>query len=117
MKDLGTYIQQHRIEAGYATQRAFADALGKDQSWVSRIERGVGKELPPPEDIELLASALHVTPHELFIAAGYRLDNAPAPDAPVVRSLRAILEGKDFTDKQVQSIVTMVRTMVEAMEG
>lgn len=117
MNKLGEYIQKLRTEAGYGSQKAFADAVGKDPSWVSRLERGVGKETPPPEDIDLLASALHVTQQDLLIAAGYSLDAPKQTDPPVVRSVRAILEGKEFTDKQIQQLATMVRGMVEMMEG
>lgn len=117
MNKLGTYIQQLRSEAGYSTQKALADVIGKDPSWVSRLERGVGKETPPPEDIELLASALHVTQQDLLLAAGYQLDVAPSPDKPVIRSIRAILEDREFTDDQVSNLITVVRAMADSMRG
>lgn len=114
---MGTFIQDRRAEVGYSTQKAFADALGKDQSWVSRLERGVVKELPPPEDVALLSSLLHVPVEEIVAAAGYPI-GVPMPDEPdVIRALRPILESRELTERQVQQLATIVRNMVEMMEG
>lgn len=117
MKEMGTYIQERRAEAGYLTQKAFADALGKDQSWVSRLERGVAKELPTPEDMALISSVLHVPVENLLAAAGYTIGMVVSDDHPLIAALRPILESRDLSERQIHQLATMVRGMVEMMEG
>ena len=112
---LGSFVITARKRAGYDTQKAFAEAIGRDQAWVSRLERGVGKETPPPEDMALLAQVLYVSQHELLAAAGYTLDEGPKEDHPIIAALRPIVDGREFSELQVQDLADMVRLMVKSM--
>lgn len=117
MKDMGELVRIRREAAGYRAQKHLADKIGKGQSWLSRLESGTMKEVPPPGDLALLEEAIGVTQAELLSAAGYDVTTGKEGDVPAVSAVRAILEGKDFTEKQIHQLATMVRGMVEMMEG
>lgn len=117
MDDFGKFLANRREAAGYRSQTAFAEALGKGPSWVSRLERGAAKELPPPEDVALLSHHLGVSQAELVAAAGYDIETGREDESPAVSSVRAILEGKEFTDEEIAHLASIVRTMVSAMKG
>lgn len=117
MNDFGRFLAARREAAGYRSQTAFAEAIGKGSSWVSRLERGAAKELPPPEDVALLARHLGVSQAELVSAAGYDIETGTEGESEAVSAVRAILEGRNFTDDEVAHLVSIVRTMVSAMKG
>ncbi len=74
MKELGNLIRRTRERAGYRTQKAFADAWGKDQSFVSKVENGLAKEMLPPNDVHVLHDLLGLPIADMVSAAGYRID-------------------------------------------
>lgn len=117
MNMLGNFVITARKRAGYDTQKAFAEAVGRDQAWVSRLERGVGKETPPPEDVALLAKVLHVSQLELLAAAGYDLDAGPVEDHPLIAFLRPIIEGHTFSQKKMERLARIFRELVEVEES
>lgn len=117
MKDLGELIRARREAAGMQTQKQLADAVSKSSSWISRLESGVAKEMPTPGDLKLISDALGVSQAEMLAAAGYEVETGNEGDSEAVSTVRAILEGREFTDKQIRQLATMVRGMVEMMEG
>ncbi len=74
MKELGNLISRTRERAGFRTQKAFADAWGKDPSFVSKVENGLAKEMLPPNDVHLLHDLLGLPVADIVSAAGYRID-------------------------------------------
>ena len=50
-----------------------ASRLGKQPSYVTRLETGVTKTLPPPEELDAIARELHLSVSEMLEAAGYRI--------------------------------------------
>lgn len=81
MNDLGRFIQEKRLARGMRSE-SLASAIGRSQSWVSRVETGMMKTLPEPEALAAIAKALGVTVAELLDAAGYKVTDDP----PVVRA-------------------------------
>lgn len=73
MKEMGKLVKDGRKAHGYRTIKAFADEIGKDPSWVSKLERGLLKEMPPPEEINRLSELVGVPVFDLLRGAGYRL--------------------------------------------
>jgi transcriptional regulator with XRE-family HTH domain len=71
MDRLGRLVKTTRTRRGYATQTALAAAMGKSPSFVSRIERGAAKELPPPEDLQVIGSALGLSMRTMLEVTGY----------------------------------------------
>ena len=80
MHDLGSAIKRARQRAGYTTQKAFADACGKDASFVSRVENGTAKETLPPHDMHALRDLLGVQVLDLLAASGYELEGSDHED-------------------------------------
>lgn len=74
---LGPAIKELRETLGL-TQGELGDLIGRPQKWVSRLENNL-KELPEPDVIAALATALKVSESTLLHAAGY-LQDSDAPD-------------------------------------
>jgi transcriptional regulator with XRE-family HTH domain len=66
---LGRYVRERRAVLEM-TQESLGALVGKPQKWVSRLENEQ-KELPDPETMAALATALGVRETELLQAAGY----------------------------------------------
>lgn len=67
---LGRYVSERRAARNLRAEDVGA-RVGKSQSWVSRLETGMQKTFPEPEEIAALADVLQVSPRELLEAAGY----------------------------------------------
>lgn len=114
MNNMHTLIKDARERRGYRTQGELADRIGRDVSWVSRLERGYLKEIPQPEMMEALADALGLTVAQMLDAAGY--DVLPRADDPAdVLTIRrddpradllALLDGE--TDDAVRNVAVLV---------
>lgn len=70
MTGLGAFVRARRETLGLTTT-ALGAAIGKSQTWVSRLEAGRLRLFPDPATLRALAAALDVTPAALLIAAGY----------------------------------------------
>lgn len=116
MKTFGEFLAARRVAAGYRSQTEFATAIGKGSSWVSRLERGAAKELPPPEDVELLAKHLSVSQAELIAAAGYDVETGTEGDSEAISRVRAILGDREFDEEDLRDIADAVRLVVRALE-
>lgn len=117
MKTLGKLVRERRESAGYKNQRDFADALERAQSWVSRLEADRMMAAPSPEELRAIARTIPVSVSEMLAAMGYDIETGRERDSEAITAVRAILEGRDFTDKQIADLVYMVRGMVNMMEG
>lgn len=84
---LGEIVRNRRLALGI-TQEELAYAVGREQSWVSHIERDKYKSLPEPELFAALARALRMSQADILRRMGYLSDEAePAeaqPDEAVV---------------------------------
>ena len=85
MNNLHTLVKQARERRGFRTQGELAVRIGRDTSYVSRLENGALKEIPQPELLRDLADALGYTVVDLLRAAGYDVD---APDTSEVITIR-----------------------------
>lgn len=63
-------IKDVRKQTGW-TQAQLAQKLGKDPSWVSRWEKGIPKEMPPPEDFRAICLISGVSMRTLIERIGY----------------------------------------------
>lgn len=73
--NLGTFLAQARLAAGYAQQAEFAAELGVKQQTVSRWERGLSR--PRAEQVLEIAAALGIDADALRLAAGYTASSPP----------------------------------------
>ena len=87
MNRLGALVRRHRELAGYRTQKAFADAWGKDQSFVSKVENGQAKETLSPADMHRLRDLIGVQVLDLLAASGYELEGSDDDADPVMSEL------------------------------
>ncbi len=101
---MGNFIATSRISAGFQSQMELANAIGKSQNWVSRIERGAAKELPPPEDVLALSKALRVSSADILAAAGYDIETGKEGDSPAIAALRPVLDRYDFDEEDIDHI-------------
>lgn len=115
MSTLGDFVRERRKLVGYRTQEALAEKVGRDQAWVSRLERIA--ETLPPDEMAIVAEALGVAQVELLEAAGYDVSAGSSGDTEAVAAVRAILGNREFTKEQTAHLVTMVQTLVSAMKG
>lgn len=86
MEEFGELIRVARERRGYRSQAALARRLDRDQSFVSRLERGAVKELPTPEVLEQVGDVLGLTMEEMLTAAGYLNQQPPKPSITIPRT-------------------------------
>lgn len=120
MKELGAYIARTREQRGFRTQTAFAEAIGKPQTVVSRIERGAAKVLPPPEDLRLIADGLQVPVAKLLEVAGY-LDPVQSPTEGYTvpagdprMEILLLLDGA--SDDEVEGVLRVLRPVLDMVQ-
>ena len=117
LREFGDLIKSARIKRGM-TGVDLAQKMGRSHSVIVRWERGQPSNPPDPETFWDFSKALGVPPEDMLRALGYLMpDEDAVVEAPAVSAIRAILEGRDFTDDEVAHLATMVRTMVSAMKG
>jgi transcriptional regulator with XRE-family HTH domain len=118
--NLGRYVQARRSALGLRAEEVGA-AVGKSQSWISRLETGAQKTFPEPEEIAGLAAVLQITPRELLEAAGYlpadesgdqAMVNPFAVDDPRWALVEA-LKGAVLDEQQVTAVTGVVMAMAE----
>lgn len=90
----GKLIRQRRDRAGIKTLD-LAYRIGRQQSYVSKLEAGDAKTTPPPDVLDALSRELGVSTAEMLEALGYhiaRSDEADAlmRDADVMEIARAV---------------------------
>ena len=106
MKELGELVARLRSQRGYKTQKAFAQAVGKDSSWASRLEDGSQKVTPDPDLLARMSDVLGVPQVELLLAAGY--DVAEHEETEVITVFRddprahLLMSVLDMPDEEVE---------------
>ncbi len=70
MRGLGRFVRERRDEMGI-NQAELGEAIGRDQKYISDVERGALVNLPPIEVLRPLATTLRCTTTDLLTAAGY----------------------------------------------
>lgn len=118
-RELGEFIQKRRKELGM-TQEDLADLVGRDQHWVSRLERGIVR-LPGPEELAQLAQALDVDVAVLLQAAGYLTGDVspqprPVPDSPLAIYLRQ-LDARADLDPETKAQIRALLRLVQRIAG
>lgn len=116
MNNMHQLVSDARERRGYRTQGDLAAVIGRDVSYVSRLERGLLKEIPQPEMMDALARALGVTVAELLDAAGYDvLPHDEPSDVITIRrddpraDLLSLLEGE--TDEGVRRAADLINAI------
>lgn len=117
LKAFGQLVKDARQNRGMEA-KDLAPLLGVSTTKISNIENGYGKTPPDADLVRAIETSLGIPRRRLLVALGY-IDEEESPDgeSEALSAVRAILEGRDFTDKQVRQLATMVRGMVEMMEG
>lgn len=70
MQTLGELVRAARQAKGW-NQRQLSDALGRDTSYVSRLETDQAKETPTPESLDVLRRVLGLSNTRMLEALGY----------------------------------------------
>lgn len=91
MERLGALIEAARERSGLKGYEV-ARRLGKQPSYVSRLENGDTKTLPPPHELRQIGQAIDLSVEEMLRAAGYIDDDAPDDAAErVIDELRPLM--------------------------
>jgi len=94
-KRLGRFIRQRRDVVGI-NQTQLGDAIGREQKYISEIERGAVVNLPAPDVIRRIALELRCSEYDILSAAGYLEPHNPHPEhlfAEEVLEARRAAEG------------------------
>lgn len=106
MNEFGEYIRKSR-EARKLTPTELAAALGRDNSYVSRLETGRNKRLPDPDEFNALAKVLGVPMTDLLAAAGFAVHGGTEQPSRLLRKAKArqiAADLADFTDLQLDLV-------------
>lgn len=133
-RDIGAFIQHHRIKSGYRSQRGLANESGISAATISRIEKNIQK--PNPETLKELAKYLKSTSLvELMVVAGYwdeeellepiDLDKEETPfqnekefveklelsDEELLNKYELELDGKKLTEEEAKGVIAYLRSL------
>ena len=119
MATFGERIRELRKASGL-TQREFADQLGIDFTYVSKIENG-RIEIPPSEQlITRMAALLKVDADELLALAGqfdHRELQKIVAETPEVGALLRRLQARQFSAEEIRRILGTMGDADEKNEG
>jgi transcriptional regulator with XRE-family HTH domain len=107
MDELAALVKKARLGKGMRGID-LAAAIGKDPSYVTKLERTTLKEIPPPETVRALAEALGLSEARLVRAIGYRVgDVAPQDQGPFDKNTWqwvAVTRLRQMDDVQAQDV-------------
>lgn len=113
MDTLGALVKRARLGKGMRGGDLGA-AIGKDASYVSKIERGTMKDIPPPEIVRALSDALGVPEARLVRAIGYRTSEGEAPPFDFDSEKAAVLEILEGLDeREARTLRRMAEIIVD----
>ena len=119
MPTFGERIRELRKASGL-TQREFAEQLGIDFTYVSKIENG-RIDVPPSEQlITRMADLLGVDANELLVLAGqfdHRELQRVATETPEVGALLRRLQARQFSAVEIRRILKEMEGSDETAEG
>lgn len=107
MESFGKLVRRARLAKGMKGAD-LGSAVGRDGSYISRIENGEQKETPPPDVMAALSSMLDVPEERLLRAWGYLKDSGAPP--PGVSAERAAL--RDLLDDVPESAFPALRETI-----
>lgn len=111
--DFGSYIRQLR-RANRLTQRSFAEQLGVDFTYISKIENNK-VDNPPSEDvIRKMAQILETDEEELLDFAGKFDQDAlkrAVADTPEVGILLRRLQNRELTQNQIKKMIEVLESI------
>lgn len=114
MKEFGKLVQHARDAKGMKSYE-LADAIGKQRSYMSRLEGGDIKETPPPETVRAICRVLGISMRSLVEALGYldpeEMEPGIAYEVPA-GSVRA-----DLLDALQDAPDEVVRLLTRTAEG
>lgn len=116
MAALGQLIRETREIRGLEAQ-SLAQQIGVSKGTISNLERGVIKTTPDAGMLRSLSGALGISVEKMLEVLGYLDVDASKADPPALAAVRAILEGREFTDKQIGQLTRQIRGLVEMIEG
>lgn len=106
-RSLGRYVRRRREMLGLS-QGALGEKIGREQKWISELERGALVNLPPPEIVRGLADALNCLPADLLIAAGYLERDDPTPAMLEVTFIHELRGDAESLRGQVESLIRRI---------
>ena len=115
MAALGQLIKETREIRGLEAQ-ALAQQVGVSKGTISNLERGVIKTTPEASMLRALSDALGLPVSRMLETLGYLDKDEASKESEAVAAVRAILEGRDFTDFQIQNLMSAVNSIVKVME-
>lgn len=112
MNKMGLLIRSARERKGW-NQKQLADKIGKDSSYVSRLETGRTKETPPAEDLGSLSDVLGVTVLDMLTAAGYQLQETESEDSGSPKAhLHAVVDQYEWEWGEALTMAEMVQALM-----
>lgn len=111
-KQLGRLIKKYRLEKGL-TQRAAADQMGYDHTYLARLEAG-DYEAPRPKALKAIARVLEVPIEDLYALSGYQVEDRLPDLAPY---LRAKYDLPDEAIERLDEYFQMLRERYGVEEG
>ena len=118
MTTLGAAIARRREQRGLM-QKDLAHAIGRDQGYVSKLERGVIKEFPPPDILRGISDALGMPMTEILEIGGYLTpaDDAEGITVPADDPRAVILRiMQELPDDAVHDWIVVLHTLSHAGE-
>lgn len=114
MKDLGRIVRRERERRGMRGLD-LAVAIGRDPSYVSRLERGTLKEIPAPDTLHALGQTLAISDARLLAALGYVTTESAETADPTPDPLAALVA--TFSPAQRRMLLDLLdRANVGALE-
>lgn len=116
MEKLGEIIRSRRSQR-FPNARSFADAIGKDPAWVSKLENGLLKETPSPTDLVAIERETGIAQADVLRAWGYIIDSGGDSATPRfshgdIRQLVVERLG-GLSDREVGAILALTDYMAE----
>ena len=112
VKQLGKFLRAERERRGWSQSRVARNAE-MEQSYLSRIERGVGAAFPEPDVIERLAGVFGVSPDHLLKVAGYAWGDEARnvdPDVIIYTALTS-MDIPETTKDHIRATIEFARSL------
>lgn len=97
--------------------QVLARRVGINPGSLSNLERGTMKTTPDPSVFRGISQELGIPVSQMLSVLGYLDGGAAESESEAVSAVRAILEGREFTEKQIGQLTRQIRGLVEMMEG
>lgn len=112
MSGLGDLVRHARDRQGWS-QGELGVRIGRDGSYISRLETGRMKETPTPEDLRGLARHLGVTVPAMLAAAGYDVDDDCDDDVVLELCQRLAPNLRDLDEDAEVALIGIVQQLAK----